>query len=569
MSDSECIENAAEDIHANTIGVVRTSLSAALVMATAACGGSGSESASAPSATPTSTPTSTSTVTLAETRASRFLGHATNGATRSDIDLVVDIGIEAWLDTQFLTPRSTSHWDWLVANGYSDASYATTPTLWDQSAWCQLISAEDQLRQRVAVTLLDTFVVSISSLRTNWSHFRMGHYMDTLLDHAFGNFRDMLSAITLTQAMGQFLTYLDSRKENARGEMPDENYARELMQLFTLGVYQRNQDGSLKTDADGNPLPTYSEQDVMQLARIFTGFIITPTIPITNPELSRADLIINQRYNETGSSTFLGSTVTGGGMEAVEAALDIIFAHANVAPFLALHLIQGLVTSNPSPQYINRVADVFSDNGNGVRGDMQAVVRAVLTDSEALSDANLTEPSFGKIRAPVQRFTNWARAFHASSASGLWLIETLEDRSTALGQSPGRAPSVFNFFEPDYIPSHNGLSSGGFVAPEFAIADEVTAIAYVNFMAQVVDKGLGNSDVVADYSDLEALADDPVALVDEVALRLSAWQLTSTALEVIRAGIEGISTTETGYALARAKAAVLLVLISPDYIAQR
>ncbi|MBT0668293.1 DUF1800 domain-containing protein [Novosphingobium profundi] len=501
-------------------------------------------------------------------RASRFLGHATNGATRADIDLVVDIGIDAWLDAQFLMDRTISHWDWMVASGYSDVSYRGLTSPWDYSIWRQLIEAEDQLRQRVALAMLDIFVVSIADLVKRWPSFQMGFYMDVLLDHAFGNFRDLLSKITRTRAMGDFLTYVGSAKENGTGEMPDENYAREIMQLFTLGLYQLNQDGTYVVDANGAYLSTYSEVDVTQLARVFTGFEVDTSLAAMDIELARADLVIDPTLNETGSATFLGSTVSGGGYAAVEAALDIIFAHPNVPPFFAKAMIRALVTSNPTPAYVARVADVFVDNGAGVRGDIKAVVRSVLTDAEALSDDNLELASFGRVRAPVQRFTNWARSFNASPANDLWQVPTLESRSQHLGQSPGHAPSVFNFFQPDYAPKHSSTSNAGLVAPEFQIADEVTAIVYVNFMLKVVSEGLA-SGLVGDYSDLEALAADPVALVDEIALRLAAGQLSQETLEAIRSAIASISETAVDYAQTRIKAAMIMVLVSPEYLIQR
>ncbi|WP_454798412.1 DUF1800 domain-containing protein [Novosphingobium lindaniclasticum] len=534
-------------------------------MALQACGGD--DSGPSPAATPTPEVPALP-IGLPQQRASRFLNQATNGATRTEIDAVVNGGIDVWLDDQFLIARGQSHWEWLVSQGYNGSQYKSNTSAWDYSIWRQIISYPDQLRQKVSLSLMDIFVVSLVDIPGNWKPFSIASYMDTLLENAFGNFRSLLSAITISPAMGEFLTYIGSKKQSSSGKIPDENYARELMQLFTIGLYELNLDGSYRLDSDGNPVETYTQDDVSQLARVFTGFSYASS-DRSSPEYRRMPLIISPGSNETGSATFLGFRVNGGGMAAVEAALDVIFQHSNVGPFFAKGLIQRLVTSNPTPGFISRVATVFNNNGNGVRGDMKAVVRAILKDNEARSDSLVTNDLAGMLKPPVQRLANWARAFRVNSVSGAWKVASTADARTAIGQSPGRSPSVFNFFQPDYSPSHTELEAHGLVSPEFQIADDLSIIGYVNFMSKAVNTGLVKNDVVADYSDLTPLAPDAKALVAEVNLRLAAGQLPLSTCLTIEQAVSTISINKTSGPLDRAKVAVLLVISSSDYLTQR
>ena len=242
------------------------------------------------------------------------------GATRPLIDQVVAQGFESWLDDQFAMPRATSHWDWMVANGYGAANLRGAVWGWDNSVWRQSISEPDQLRQRVGSALLDFLVVGVDGLNIHWPGMALGAYMDVLLDNAFGNYRQILGAITFNPAMASFLTFLWGRKANPQtGAMPDENYARELLQLFTIGLHQLNPDGSLKL-ANGQPIETYTTDDVVGLARVFTGLrLATDT---TTCDRMRMPLIVDETLHEQAPSTFLGTTVSGPGVPAINAALD-------------------------------------------------------------------------------------------------------------------------------------------------------------------------------------------------------------------------------------------------------
>ena len=568
---------AAPAIPGETNGVLaRAGKGSALLplVALAACGGGGGTGGGTTSATPAGnagTPTDTSSSTPivvvtappTATEASRFLAQATMGATRSTIDAVVSRGYDGWLTDQFALPRSTSHWDWLTANGF-DSAKMNSINGFDPSMWRQMIVEPDQLRQRVGMALLDILVVGIDQSSDTWRAYAMGAYVDLLLDNAFGNYRTLLGAVTTNYAMGNFLTYLYNRKANpTTGTQPDENYARELMQLFTLGVSQLNMDGTPKLNG-GQTIDTYGQADVTGLARVFTGLVPTSTDSNT-PARLRQPLVMNASLNETGASTFLGTTVSGGGMAAISAALDAIFAHPNVPPFIAKQLIQRLVTSNPSPGYVTRVATKFADNGQGVRGDMKAVIRAILLDSEARTLP--TAATAGKLREPVLRLTGWARAFKAASPSNAWPIGDTTNPANRLGQAKGHSPSVFNFYRPGYTPPGTNLASSGLVAPEFQITNEQSVVGYVNFMYGLIANGIG--DVKADYTDILTLAADSKALLDEVNLVLAAGQLSATTLASIRAAVDSVSATATNGPINRVGIAILLTMASPDYLTLR
>ena len=526
----------------------------------AACGDGGGASGTAAASTSAVTVT---TQALTPTQASRFLGQSTMGATKAMIADVVAKGYDGWLTAQFATARTTTHWDWLIANGYNAATNLNSQAGFDATMWRGMISDPDQLRQRVGMALLDMLVVGIDGLNFTWRAFGAAAYVDVLLDNAFGTYRQILDGITYNAAMSSFLTFLNNRKANtATGSQPDENYARELMQLFTLGLYQLNSDGSVKMSGS-TPLETYTQADVSGLARVFTGLTMVNS-DNTVPDRLRQQLVVNASINETGSASFLGTTVSGGGTAAIRSALDAIYAHPNLAPFVSKQLIQRLVTSNPSPAYVGRVAAVFADNGKGVRGDMQAVVRAILLDSEARADTALTAQASGKLREPVMRLTGWARAFGATSPSAAWAIGDTSSTTARLGQAMGRSQSVFNWFRPGYSPPDTSIAAAGLVAPEFQITSEQTVIAYVNYMQTLVASGTG--DVKADYADILTKAADSATLVDEVNLVLAAGQLSAATAASIRAAVDSIAATATNGPANRVYTAILLTLASPDYL---
>lgn len=506
------------------------------------------------------------------TEAARFLAQATLGATKSDITALQSTTYAAWLDAQFAIAQGQSHFDWLKSKGYDSSVYITSYAGLDNTIWRKLITANDPLRQRVTLALSEIVVASAEGISINWRSFAVAGYLDILEKNAFGNFRTLLDQVSLSLAMGVYLTYRGNVKANTTtGSQPDENYARELMQLFTIGLQVLNPDGSVKL-TNGVATETYTQADVSGMARVWTGWTVDSTGyvgPYGVDATVRPMVQTASRY-ETGSKTFLGVTIPAGtsATESLKIALDTVFNHANTGPFVCKQLIQRMVTSNPSGAYVTRVAGVFANNGSGVRGDLKAVVKAILIDAEARDMAQVSSASFGKLREPVVRFLNWARAFKATSASDAWNIGDLSDPSVRLGQSPMRAGSVFNFFRPGYVPPGSQLATQGLTAPEFQITNESSIPGYVNYMERTIN-GLGVGDLRADYSSLLALVSDSMALLNELNLVLASNQVPATTLATLKTALDTIAvTTDTGKNN-RVYAAIILVMASPAYIAQK
>jgi len=504
-------------------------------------------------------------VVLTSAQSSRLLAQASFGATTAEIAMVTSLGVPGWITDQ-ATKARTKHWDWLVANGYNVATNINNTAGFDNSIWRSIITEPGQLRQRVGMALSQMMVIGVDGVNLQWKQFAGAAWLDILLDNALGNFRTLVEQITLCPAMGSYLTYINNRRANGSA-VPDENYAREVMQLFTLGVNRLNMDGTVQLSG-GQPVETYTLNDVSQLARVFTGLQLDST-DTTTPDRLRRPLVMNASLHEPGASTFLGITVPAAteGLAAVRIALDGIFAHPNVPPFVSKQLIQRLVTSNPSPAYVLRVSTVFADNGSGVRGDLLAVVRAILTDTEARGPASLTATTSGKLREPVMRLTSWARGFSAASPGGLWAIGDTTSANNRLAQSLGRSPSVFNFFRPGYSPPNTALSTASLVAPEFQITNELSVVSYLNFMQTLIVNGIG--DVRANYTDILTKAADSGALVDEVNTLLAAGQLGAATVTSIRAAVDSIATTATTGPINRVYTAILLTMAAPDFITQK
>jgi uncharacterized protein (DUF1800 family) len=361
------------------------------------------------------------------------------------------------------------------------------------------------------------------------------------------------------------------------------------MQLMTIGLYQLNLDGTVKLDQQGRPIPTYSADDISGLAKVFTGYSYYSPAPTTvtfrggnkNVEANVRSMIAYPAFHSTSAKSFLGVTIpastTADPQGDLKTALDTLFNHPNVGPFIGKQLIQRLVTSNPSPAYVGRVTAVFNNNGAGVRGDMSAVVRAILLDPEARSATLAADANAGKLREPVVRMAHWARAFGATSQSGQWLIASTS-ANTSLGQSALTAPSVFNFFRPGYTPPNSRVGAANLVAPEFQIVDEITVAGYLNTMQSTVDAGIGTAtggvrDVRSAYSAETALAGDVNALVDRVNLLLLNGSMSSGLRNRIVEAVGAISLPATGSQSAallnRAKLAIFMTMASPEYVVQR
>jgi uncharacterized protein (DUF1800 family) len=455
--------------------------------------------------------------------------------------------------------------------------------------WNQLMANTAPVRMRMALALSELFVVSLTGISATWPSHIIAYYWDTLCKHSLGNYRDLLQAITLNVGMGYYLNTKGNLKENSSGRQPDENYAREVMQLFTVGLKLLNADGTEQLDGSGNKIDTYTLTDVTNLAHVFTGYdldmsqnrntAITQTgggtRNIPNTIFARLPMTLTQSNHSTAAVTFLGVTIPANtaAAAALQTALDTLFNHPNTAPFVCKQLIQRLVTSNPSPAYVGRVAAVFANNGAGVRGDLAYVFSAILMDDEARAPAGLTAAEYGKLREPMVRLVQWARTFNVTSASGTWKIGDLSDAGSRLGQSPLRAPSVFNFFRPGYVPPSTALTAGK-VAPEFQLVNESSVGGYLNYMMGVIDTGINGGDIKAAYTSELALAADANAnaLVQRLNLLLCAGQLSAATQTVIVNALLATPVTASSSATLkrnRVCAAVLMVMASAEYLIQK
>uniref|UniRef100_UPI0018DBCC3E DUF1800 domain-containing protein n=1 Tax=Variovorax sp. E3 TaxID=1914993 RepID=UPI0018DBCC3E len=509
----------------------------------------------------------------------RFLLQAQFSAADAEIADVRAKGYLPWLGERFGAARTSTAWEWI--NG---KTYGTTDI--DAVIWRELMASPDPVRKRMALALSEIFVVSATEIGSSWPHHMMAQYWDTLVAGVTGNFRQLLEDITLNPAMGFYLNTRDNRKEDASGRQPDENYAREVMQLMTIGLYQLNADGTLKTGADGQPIETYVQDDVSNLARVFTGYDLdikaserngftrpdSGTIE-TNAWTTRPMAFTAAKHSMLAAS-FLGTTVPANtpGPAALKTALDTLFNHANVGPFIGRQLIQRLVTSNPTPAYVKRVADAFANNGAGVRGDMKSVFAAVLLDDEARAPSGLADSNFGRLREPMLRFVQWGRSFGIGSLKDSWKIGPTSDPSTALGQSPLRSPSVFNFFRPGYVPPATAIASNKMVAPEFQLVTETSVGGYLNFLQKVLPNGFDGKDVTASYAVEKTLTADPAALVRRLNLLLSGNQLSAATVALITDALSKAPLVNPSTDAARLNlicAGVLLVMGAPEYLVQK
>ncbi|HUG12634.1 MAG TPA: DUF1800 family protein [Opitutaceae bacterium] len=504
--------------------------------------------------------------------AARFLSQATFGATLPSIDQVVQGGYSAWIDAQIATPASSHRSETaadFAANPTGGAGNNTRPGgVHRQAAWWKIVlKGNDQLRQRVAFALSEIFVISdVDSTVNNWQE-GAANYYDILANNAFGNFRQLLEEVSLSPMMGAYLSHLRNSK-SVNGTFPDENYAREVMQLFTIGLNQLQPDGSLKLDSLGLPVPTYEQTTITETAKVFTGWGFHSVLPNPNFRTSSADffnpMMLYPGSHEDASKTIIGGIVlpaNQGGAQDLDDTLDALFYHTNAAPFFSRGLIQRLVTSNPSPGFVYRVARVFEDNGFGVRGDLAAVVRAILLDYEARANDVTANPGYGKLKEPLLRMTALMRAFDAVGDNNRFAISNPQ---SSIEQASLRAPSVFNFFEPTYVVP-GALASAGLVAPEFQILTDTTAIGTPNYIYRFLFNTVNG--VSMDYTAWLPLATQPQQLVETLDLVIAAGSSTQAARDTIIEALNSLpgSTTDTN----RVRSAAYLMLTSPGGSVQR
>ncbi|MBI5769861.1 MAG: DUF1800 family protein [Verrucomicrobia bacterium] len=538
---------------------------------------------------------------LTATEVSRFLTQTTFGPTRAEIDALTGkrlADLNNWITTQ-LAARPSLHLDAVDDDFRTYTAVGENPQYSQQNrqaAWWKLsLTAPDQLRQRVAFALSQIFVVSDVN-GTLFNNARsLSNYYDILVRGASGNFRQILEEVTRSPIMGVYLSHLRNGKAtfNARGELvtyPDENYAREIMQLFTIGLNQLQPDGTLRLDPTGLPIPTYDNKTITEMAKVFTGWAFSSDT--TNANNFRgaatnylAPMVVFPTFHETGAKTiFNGIQLPANqpGEKDLKDTLDALFNHANTAPFISRQLIQRLVTSNPSPGYVHRVAQAFADNGSGVRGDMTAVVRAVLMDYEARSGAVAATASFGKLREPLLRVTALLRAFGATANTGRYAIFNPEGN---LAQAALRAQTVFNFFEP-YFVQPGVLAAAGLYAPEYQIMTDTTAISVPNQLWTYVYSSRSGAFGGATAANLAettvgfswdnsmlALARTPQVLVDQLNLLLAGGGLpkaiTDRIVTAINAMPANTATTYNTSDLERLRSAIYLTVSIPQGAIQK
>ena len=482
---------------------------------------------------------------FADDDVARLLYQTTFGPTPTLINQVEKVGKTKWINQQILlTP--TYHQP-LYNTPFSKGDQANRENAWYQIA----MTADDQLRQRMAYALSQIVVVSQYGGSLSGKAAGLANYYDMLVKNAFGNYKDLLYDVTTHPVMGNYLSMMGSAKADSdTGALPDENFAREVMQLFTLGLYQLNIDGSkILDDATGKPMPTYTQNDVQELARALTGWVKSDNDFVT-PMTAVAEL------HDSGEKTILGSTIPAGltAQEELSRVIDIFMSHPNMAPFISKRLIQRFVTSNPSPGYISRVAKVFNNNGKGKKGDLSAVIKAVLLDAEARGRTD-TKPI--KVKEPILVLTNFHRAA-GFSLNGTRFDAAVTAFNTA-NQGPLRSPSVFNFYSPNYQPS-NAFMDENMVSPEYQILNWAVYTELVNYMLNSTRRG-GDDTYSLDFDEFYAQLDNHKALVNLVDQHFFAGTASETLKQTM---LDVLDDYKTNYVPTTKLSLVIFAAISDD-----
>ncbi len=542
----------------------------------------------------------------------RFLGHTTFGATKAEFNKICESSQSHWFLEQTRLPASLlmPHVDKAFSEWDEESELTTfvidSPTF---GFWNNAISAPDQLRQRMAFALSQILVISTKGSEVlAETPTAIAHYQDILIRNALGNYRTLLEEVTYAPAMGYYLTYIGSKKADAvSGTKPDENFARELLQLFTIGPSKLNQDGTPAVDSLGKSKDTYTNKDITELAKVFTGFDIDVENNLDEEErferwMEVADLpmIIRNKEHSTQEITFLGKTIAENtpAEEAVSLALDYIFQHPNLAPFVSTQLIKRFTSSNPSPQYVERVARTFDSGwyvvpngsliGTRQRGDLSATLAAIIFDPEI---SHASGSNTGKVREPILALTHWARVFDLKEAIAEYELELWStDSSRSLSQHPYRSPSVFNFFRPGYTPPGSMTAKQGLTAPEMQLMNASSIPGFANLMTHFIFK-FHNDDELKEYQELLAeegrsvsiqelkrnfkpsydyeltLARKPQHLVEHLDKLLTQNNLSNTTTQNI---VDALTLLDDDEDLQlRVQLATLMVMTSPGYLIQK
>jgi len=532
--------------------------------------------------------------------AARFLSQATLGYNQAEIENVTMEGIEDWVEAQVNIPTpytllsKSQEYHQFAIDESGNPNYGSSARMWDYAWWQYHMTSDDLLRHRVALALSEIVVISDKSIFEN-NPYALSDYYDILLQNAFGNYRDILQEITYHASMGVYLTFMNNAKTNEEeNQFPDENYAREVMQLFTIGLNMLNTDGTIILDSIGQPVPTYDNIDIFEFSKIFTGLTWedrdqwgrsaeedTSYIP---------KMVMWNDYHEPGVKYLLNDFVVPDrnpvdGDADISDALDNLFNHQNVGPFIGKLLIQRMVTSNPPPEYVERVTQAFNDNGQGVRGDMMAVVKAILLDPVAKACSSGDDPTFGKLREPFIRYFQINKAFNATTTSGNYRND-MDYIYKYVEQKPLASPSVFNFFQYDYQPIGPVVEADLF-APEFQITSAQSITGWINALYRfiinenVADEydiysGEDNDDYADEISNLDLsteimyTSDETLhILIDRLNLLLAQGRLTQTTVEAIVEAIKKFDKVDEDDFELRAKLAIYLTMTAPEYLINR
>jgi uncharacterized protein (DUF1800 family) len=521
--------------------------------------------------------------------ASRLLQQAAIGIHMDDIVEVANMGIEPWIDRQMQLPGSSLK---ATMEGPSPQYFSR----WREPAWWYMtIENDDTLRQRVAYALSQICVISDNNgaLADERAQLGVAHYYDIFLNHAFGNYRDILFEVSMHPVMGYFLSHVQNKKPDpVAGTFPDENYAREVMQLIAIGLWELNNDGTQQLDGSNEPIPTYSNVEIREFARVFTGqsylyegestLYASFSRNITSDDGAGAARLMGmwEEHHDTDAKQLLAYTgaANGGalpafvddpgrsGMDDINDAIDNLFNHPNVGPFVVYRLIQRMVCSNPTPAYVDRVASVFNDNGQGIRGDMAAVIKAMLLDDEARGYSWMSVPTYGKLREPHNRHAHMAVAFNVqpfeNTENGAPRYYHIRRLSSELGQAPNKAPSVFNFYLPDYQPP-GVIRDNALVAPEFQILSETWATTRANSVYNRFDSspnlGVWNENPV-DYTYEYSIGDDIDALIDHLDLLMCYGKLSNNSRQILHEILTREGDTDD-----RVRMAIYIIGTSPEF----
>jgi len=535
--------------------------------------------------------------------ASRFLQHATMGPSEAMIEdlLATDNDFETWIDNEFtkpisyLQPEMEDIWDEIVdfrtSQGENpDDLFGPYKLHFDYSYWQTIMTNDDHLRHKMCNALSQILVVSSNSDLRDWGEALTGYY-DMLSEHAFGNYRDLLLDVTLSIQMGYYLSHLNNAKENPEANTsPDENYAREIMQLFTIGLYELNQDGTQVLDGNGDPIPTYDQEDIQEFAKVFTGLGVGelydpnnwPFQPFFGLGIWAASkdvpMIMYEAFHETSEKILLNGTVLPAnqpGMTDINMAIDNLFNHPNVGPFVGRLLIKRLVKSNPTPEYVGRVAQAFNDNGSGVRGDMKAVIKAILLDEEARSGEAMLADHAGRAKEPMMKIASYARIMPLIAPYGRYWAQGYGIYNN-MGQHILSSPTVFNFYLPDFQPIGD-IANQNLTAPEFKLHNTSKSISTINEYWWISNYWGGSlftnwepeglwSNVYLDVDAFMPLAEEPELLVNRLDKLLTFGQLSDqTRDNIIPILHDTYWTWNDDWRVERIRAAIYYILLSPDF----